>query len=65
MDNVNLGDLVTTDYYSHGEVFEVVGIRREQLELKGDWSGGTHNVCQTGWYDRNKCKIYKKNNTQN
>ena len=52
-----LGDKVTTEYYNHGEVFEVVGIKADELELRGDWSGGTHNVDQTGWYDRSKCKL--------
>lgn len=55
-----LGDKVTTEYYNHGEVFEVVGVLENELLLKGDWSGGTHNVCQTGNYDKSKCKLYKK-----
>ena len=54
-----LGDLVTTEYYYHGEVFEVVGIRKHELELKGDWSGGTHNVSQVSWYPIEKCKKKK------
>jgi len=57
MEDIKLGDKVTTEYYYHGEVFEVVGIRKDELELRGDWSGGTHGVDQTGWYDRNKCKL--------
>jgi hypothetical protein len=52
-----LGDSVTVDMYNHGEVFEVVGIRESELELKGDWSGGTHNVSQSGWYPVKKCKL--------
>ena len=52
-----LGDSVTVDMYNHGEVFEVVGIRESELELKGDWSGGTHNVSQSGWYQVKKCKL--------
>lgn len=56
IEEIKLGDRVTTEYYNHGEVFEVVGIRRDQLELRGDWSGGTHCVDQVGWYDRSKCK---------
>jgi hypothetical protein len=53
---ISLGDRVTTEHYDHGEVFEVVGIRKDELELRGDWSGGTHNVDQTGWYPKDKCK---------
>ena len=28
---------------------EVVGIRKNEVELEGDYSGGTHNVCQKDW----------------
>lgn len=48
-----LGDTVIhPEVYNGNESFEVVGIRVDELELKGDWSGGTHAVCQTGWYKR-------------
>jgi hypothetical protein len=40
-DDYKLGYKVTTEYYDHGETFEVVGIRKDELELRGDWSGGT------------------------
>ncbi len=56
VDDYRLGDKVTTEYYDHGEKFEVVGIRANELELRGDWSGGTHNVDQTSWYPKDKCK---------
>jgi hypothetical protein len=52
-----LGDSVTIEMYEHREMFEVVGIREKELELKGDWSGGTHNVSQSGWYPVKKCKL--------
>ncbi len=52
-----IGDEVTTDHYNHGEVFKVVGIREEFLELRGDWSGGTHNVDQAGWMPIAECRI--------
>ena len=58
-DRYSLGDFVTTERYYHGEKFEVVGIRRDELELKGDWSGGTHNVNQIGWYPTENCKKVK------
>ena len=51
-----LGSIVTTDVYEN-ERFEVIGIREKELELKGDWSGGTHNVSQSGWYPVDKCKL--------
>ncbi len=53
--NYKLRDKVTTEYYDD-EIFEVVGIRENELELKGDWSGGTHNVCQKSWYPIEKCR---------
>jgi hypothetical protein len=51
-----LGDLVTIDVYEHKEVFEVVGIREKELELKGNWSGWTKNVSGSGWCPIKRCK---------
>jgi hypothetical protein len=31
------------------EPMKVVGIRENEVELEGDYSGGTHNVCQKDW----------------
>jgi hypothetical protein len=31
------------------ERFKIVGIREHEVELEGDWSGGTNDVCQKGW----------------
>ncbi len=53
---VRIGSVVTTDYYQKEE-FTIVGIREKELELKGDWSGGTHNVCQRSWYPIDKCEL--------
>ena len=44
--------VIHPELYNGNEVFTVVGIRINELELRGDWSGGTHNVDQTGWYKR-------------
>lgn len=35
--------------YSGTEPFIIVGIREHEVELQGDFSGGTHNVTQTSW----------------
>ncbi len=35
--------------YNHCEPLKIVGIRETELELEGDFSGGTHNVCQKDW----------------
>jgi len=37
------------DVYDGREPLKVVGIRRDTVELKGDYSGGTHAVCQKEW----------------
>lgn len=56
--NYKLYDKVTEPMYYHNEIFTVVGIRPNELELQGDWSGGTHNVCQRSWVDINIVKPY-------
>jgi len=37
------------DIYSHKEPLKIIGVREKELELEGDYSGGTHNVCQKQW----------------
>lgn len=37
------------DVYAHKEPLKVVGIREYELELEGDYSGGTHNLIQKQW----------------
>lgn len=37
------------DLYEGKETFEVTGIKSDQVLLKGDFSGGTHNVVQESW----------------
>lgn len=37
------------DVYSHKEPLKIVGIREKEIELEGDYSGGTHNVTQKQW----------------
>lgn len=64
MHNYNLGDKVK--HPSDSSPFIVVGIRENEVEIEGDWSGGTHNVTQTGWvkpevikpYDYTKVRYY-------
>ena len=38
--------------------FEVVGIRENELECKGDWSGGAPGICETGWINIKQAKPY-------
>ena len=35
--------------YNGKEPMIVVGIRKDQVELEGDYSGGTHNVIEKDW----------------
>ena len=37
------------DVYEHREPLEVVGIRKDELELEGDYSGGTSEFKQRSW----------------
>jgi hypothetical protein len=37
------------DVYDGKEELEIVGIRRTQIELRGDWSGGTNNTIGDCW----------------
>lgn len=43
-------------YYGH-EPFKIVGIREDQVELDGDFSGGTHNVRQKDWFKDDRCFV--------
>ena len=56
VDEYLIGCKVITDYY-YNEIFEIVNVRENEFELRGDWSGGTHNVSQTSWYPSVKCKL--------
>lgn len=35
--------------YDGHEQMRIVGLKETEVELEGDWSGGTHNVCQRDW----------------
>jgi hypothetical protein len=61
INDFNIGDKVTCKQgYNHGEIFVVTGIKEKQIEVTGDWSGGTHCVWQSDWINKEDCKIYKK-----
>lgn len=42
-----------TQIYKGTEPMKVVGIRKDSVELEGDYSGGTHNVNQKQWMPLN------------
>lgn len=58
MHNFKLGDKV----YHKADLapFEVVGIRKEEVEIEGDWSGGIRNVVQKSWVNHAEIKPYDK-----
>ncbi len=37
------------EIYDGNELMKVVGIRKKEVELEGDYSGGTHKVSQKSW----------------
>ena len=48
--NFKIGQTVYhRDVYNHREPLKIVGILESELLLEGDYSGGTHNVCQRSW----------------
>lgn len=47
-------------FYNGHEPFKVVGIRENQVELEGDFSGGTHNVSQKDWFDDDMVFVVKE-----
>lgn len=62
-----IGDSVY--YPDDAAPFTVVGIRKDEVEISGDWSGGMHNMKGAGWvklseiepYDESKVTYYDKN----
>lgn len=50
MENIEIGMIIYHQkVYDSKEPVKVVGIRETEVELEGDYSGGTHNVCQKEW----------------
>lgn len=48
------------DIYWGNEPLTVVGIRKDLVELQGDYSGGTHGGCQKDWLPLNGVLLYNK-----
>lgn len=47
---LNMYPVYIEDVYEGHEPFKIVGIREHEVELEGDFSGGTHNVRQKDWF---------------
>jgi len=60
MEKVNLGDLVRVPSIDMA-AFKVVGIRADELEVEGDFSGGmVPNYEATSWVPRSDCEPWHK-----
>ena len=57
--NLNMYPVYVENVYDGKEPFKLVGIRENQVELEGDFSGGTHNVCQKEWFNDEKIFVIK------
>lgn len=58
------------EVYDYREHLTVVGIRENEIEVEGDFSGGTHNIIQRSWlpfsgvstiYDYRRKLAYRRN----
>ena len=47
---------VNYEFPLDNEIFTIVGEREKQYEIQGDFSAGTHNVCQSEWIDKSMVK---------
>ena len=54
---LNMYPVYLKHVYYGNEPFKIVGIRENQVELEGDFSGGTHNVRQKDWFDDDKAFV--------
>lgn len=53
---IGLYTKVKYDFPLDNEIFEIIGERGDQIEIQGDFSAGTHNVCQSEWINKNMIK---------
>lgn len=56
---LNAYPVYVMDVYNGHEPFKIVGIRENEVELEGDFSGGTHNVSQKDWFNDDKVFVVK------
>jgi hypothetical protein len=47
------------ELYEGREPFKIVGIRQNQVELEGDYSGGTHNSVGVQWFNKDEVFVVK------
>tara|TARA_R110000868_G_scaffold119513_5_gene317279 strand:- start:19692 stop:20006 length:315 start_codon:yes stop_codon:yes gene_type:complete len=54
---LNIYPIYIEDVYNGHEPFKIVGIRENQIELEGDFSGGIHKVVQRDWFSDERCFV--------
>lgn len=65
VENLRIGQKVYhSDLYWGREEMKIVGLRETEVELEGDYSGGTHAVCQRSWMSIKGVRL-KYNNNKN
>lgn len=55
--HLNMYPVYVESIYDGHEPFKIVGIRENQIEIEGDFSGGTHNVSQRDWISDSDCFV--------
>lgn len=58
-DILNYYPVYCNEIYNGYEPFKIVGIRENEIELEGDFSGGTQNVKQKDWFKKENCFVVK------
>lgn len=53
---VGLWAKVNYDFPFNNEVFEIIGERQTEIEIRGDFSAGTNCVCQSSWINKSMIK---------
>ncbi len=56
---LNMYPVYVENLYDGREPFTIVGIRENQVELQGDYSGGTHNAVGKQWFNNDEVFVVK------
>lgn len=57
---LNMYPVYSDKLYEGHQPFKIVGIRQDEVELEGDFSGGTHCVNQREWFKNEDCFVVEK-----
>lgn len=56
---LNMFPVYVETLYNGREPFKIVGVRQNQVELEGDYSGGTHNTIGKQWFNNSEVFVVK------